>query len=100
MLFGMSFCPLFALYAVMNGVIGFVSPQYTALMNSEIQGLTEEAKMGRVMSILSIVSVSAVPLGLLVMAPLADTFSVNVVFAVAGILTLIHAIVFAIRRVR
>lgn len=100
MLFGMSFCPLFALYAVMNGVIGFVSPQYTALMNSEIQGLTEVAKMGRVMSILSIVSVSAVPLGLLVMAPLADTFSVNVVFAVAGILTLIHAIVFAIRRVR
>ena len=100
MLFGMSFCPLFALYAVMNGVIGFVSPQYTALMNSEIQCLTEEAKMGRVMSILSIVSVSAVPLGLLVMAPLADTFSVNVVFAVAGILTLIHAIVFAIRRVR
>ena len=100
MLFGMSFCPLFALYAVMNGVIGFVSPQYTALMNSEIQGLTEESKMGRVMSILSIVSVSAVPLGLLVMAPLADTFSVNVVFAVAGILTLIHAIVFAIRRVR
>ena len=100
MLFGMSFCPLFALYAVMNGVIGFVSPQYTALMNSEIQGITEEANMGRVMSILSIVSVSAVPLGLLVMAPLADTFSVNVVFAVAGILTLIHAIVFAIRRVR
>ena len=100
MLLCMSFCPLFALYAVMNGVIGFVSPQYTALMNSEIQGLTEEAKMGRVMSILSIVSVSAVPLGLLVMAPLADAFSVNVVFAVAGILTLIHAIVFAIRRVR
>ena len=97
MLLGMSFCPLFALYAVMNGVIGFVSPQYTALMNSEIQGLTEEAKMGRVMSILSIGSVSAVPLGLLVMAPLADTFSVNVIFAVAGILILIHAIVFAIR---
>lgn len=93
MLIGMALADSFMLYAIMNCCIGVVSPVYTASMSTSLQMVTDKSMMGRVMSLFSIISSSVIPLGLLAAAPLADIFSVQVVFCFAGVLTFFYAAV-------
>ena len=92
--------PFFMLYTLINAIIGFVSPRYTAFMNSEIQDECEVEMMGRVMSFLAVVTSSAIPCGLLVAAPLADILDIRIVFIVFGLLAGLHALFFALRDLR
>ena len=84
---GVSFIP----YLILNAAIGVVSPCYTALLNTEVQSIADEKMLGRVTSLFSLVSVSAVPAGLLVAAPCSDIVPVRLVFMAAGSLAVLHA---------
>ena len=78
----------------MNATIGFVSPRYTALMNSEVQEECSNDMMGRVMSFLSIISSTAIPLGLLIAAPLSDVVDIRIVFICFGLAAMLHSLLF------
>ena len=81
----------FPLYLALNAVIGLIAPGYTAFLMSALQEMTPPGMMGRVMAAAGIISVSGVPIGLAVSAPLSDAFPVEAVFIAAGILTFLHA---------
>ena len=91
MLAAMGLAPSFPLYLVMNAAIGLIAPGYTAFLMSALQEMTPPGMMGRVMAAAGIISVSGVPIGLAVSAPLSDAFPVEAVFIAAGVLTLLHA---------
>ena len=80
-----SISPYFILYLCCNMVIGMISPRYTAAMASEVQRRTDGSRMGRSMALFSAIGTSAVPLGMMLFAPLADSVGVENVFAAAGL---------------
>ena len=94
MLLLIGFTPFFLLYLLMNATIGFVSPRYTALMNSEVQEECSNDMMGRVMSFLAIISSTAIPLGLLIAAPLSDVVDIRIVFICFGLAAMLHSLLF------
>ena len=91
MLAAMGFASSFPLYLAMNAVIGLIAPGYIAFLMSALQEMTPPGMMGRVMAAAGIISVSGVPVGLAVSAPLSDAFPVEAVFIAAGILAFLHA---------
>ena len=92
MLLGMSLSPVFWGYLICNLSIGVISPGYTALMTAEVQRRTAESQMGMSMALLSAVSTAAVPLGMILFAPLADIMAIRGVFMAAGIALIIFIV--------
>ena len=76
----------FIFYLIIMGVTGLFLP---LLITSETVFVQEQAKeevVGRVFSILQVVSVSAMPIGIMLFGPLADVISVESILIVTGVL--------------
>lgn len=76
----------FIFYLIIMGVTGLFLP---LLITSETVCVQEQAKeevLGRVFSILQVVSVSAMPIGIMLFGPLADVISVESILIVTGVL--------------
>ncbi len=89
--FGVTFALLgvagnFVVYLIIMGVAGFFMPVIATAEIVFIQENTEPAKMGRVFSIIQLLSASAMPLAILLFGPLADVISVESILVVSGIL--------------
>jgi DHA3 family macrolide efflux protein-like MFS transporter len=76
----------FAFYLAMMGSAGFFVPVLTTAQAVLIQEKVEPAVMGRVFSIVQLVSGSAMPLGMLLFGPLADSIPIESILAVSGAL--------------
>lgn len=87
--FGICFAMLgtahhFSLYLAYMGLAGFFSPVITTAQTVMIQEHVESTMMGRVFSLLQIVSVTAMPIAILLFGPLADIVSIRLILIVSG----------------
>lgn len=91
----------FVLYNLWMFLAGLFLPFMSTSAMTMIQLSVDGRFMGRVYSILMMVSVAAMPLGMVVMGPFADTVSVEFLLVVTGsVMALSGAVLLADRRVR
>ncbi|MGH0054344.1 MAG: MFS transporter, partial [Sphaerochaetaceae bacterium] len=76
----------FFMYLIILGLGGIFVPVLNAAEIVMIQEMVDENKMGRVFSIVQLLSGSAIPLGILLFGPLSDKVSVELLLIVSGIL--------------
>ncbi|WP_086347392.1 MFS transporter [Candidatus Enterococcus clewellii] len=79
---------VFWLYFAMMVVIGFVVPISRTAMVSFFQAKTDNEHMGRVLSIVTMAISIASPTTMLILGPLSDTLSIDLIMIVFGILIL------------
>lgn len=87
--FGVTFTLLgvaspFWLYLVIMGVAGLFMPVIATVQTVYLQELTEPEKMGRVFSVLQLVSGAAMPVAILLFGPLADVVRVETLLIISG----------------
>ncbi|NCC63190.1 MAG: MFS transporter [Spirochaetia bacterium] len=87
--------PTFLIYLIIMGIGGVFVPVFNTAEIVMIQEIADEAMMGRVFSIVQLLSGSAIPLGILFFGPLADRVSVQSILVVSGILLAVVGIVYA-----
>ena len=95
--FGITFSLLgmvsnFTVYVLFMGVTGIFMPIVTTLLTVFIQNIASQTMLGRVFSIIQIVTTSTVPLALLIFGPLADLISINYIFIFLGFLAILASI--------
>jgi len=88
---GITFCLLgiagnFTIYLIIMGIGGFFMPIIATAETVFIQEITQQDKLGRVFSIVQIISASAMPVAILFFGPLADIISVEIILVLTGIL--------------
>ncbi len=76
----------FFVYLFIMGIAGFFMPIIATAQTVLIQEITEPTMLGRVFSIVQIVSASAMPAAILFFGPLADVVSVEGILFVSGVL--------------
>lgn len=76
----------FLLYLVVMGFVGIFMPILATAETVLIQEMVEPAKMGRVFSIVELISGFSLPLGILLYGPLADIVSIESLLIVSGLL--------------
>jgi DHA3 family macrolide efflux protein-like MFS transporter len=86
--------PTFLLYLIILGLGGIVVPVLNSAGIVMIQEITDEDKMGRVFSIVQLLSGSAIPLGILLFGPLADRVPVEWLLIISGILLAVVGLVY------
>ena len=77
-----------------HGTSGFFMPIIATAETVFIQENTQPTMMGRVFSIVQIISASAMPVAILLFAPLADIVSVEVILIVSGTLLALVGILY------
>ncbi|WP_341877796.1 MFS transporter [Defluviitalea saccharophila] len=97
--FGVTFALLgmaenFILYLLIMGIGGFFMPIIATAETVFIQENTQPTMMGRVFSIVQIISVSAMPVAILFFGPLADIVSVESILIISGILLALVGILY------
>jgi len=78
--------PFFSLYLLIMTLVGIFMPILTTAETVMIQKITPSNKMGRVFSIVQVLSGATIPLGMLVYGPLADVVSIESLLIVSGVL--------------
>ncbi|RYD02707.1 hypothetical protein N752_23290 [Desulforamulus aquiferis] len=94
MAFGVTFGLLgiagnFTIYLIIMGVAGFFMPIVATAQTVLIQENVEEAMMGRVFSLVQIVTGSAMPFAILFFGPLADIVPIGSILVVSGALLVV-----------
>jgi len=84
--------PNFWLYLVVMWLFGIALPLYNTPSTVMIQEHVEEAYMGRVMSVLTMLSTSLMPIGMLIFGPLSDTLRIEWLLITTGGAMLLHAV--------
>jgi len=97
--FGVTFAVLgiardFTLYLIIMGVAGLFMPIIATAQTVFIQETTQPTMLGRVFSIVQIISASAMPVAILIFGPLADIVSVEVILIVCGVLLALVGILY------
>lgn len=82
----LGFAPTFSLYLIAMGLGGLFVPFFNTAEIVMIQEISDADKLGRVFSIVQILSGSAIPLGILIFGPLADRVSIQLLLVISGIL--------------
>lgn len=81
----------FWLYLIVMGVFGVSLPFYNTPSMVMIQEHVEESYMGRVFSVMTMISSSLMPLGMLIFGPLADKISIEILLLGTGAAMLLTA---------
>lgn len=76
----------FIVYLIIMGTAGFFMPIIATAETVFIQEITQPTMLGRVFSIVQIISASAMPVAILLFGPLADIMSVEIILIVSGVL--------------
>ena len=84
----------FVVFLVFMGIGGFFMPVISTAQTVHIQEITEPAVLGRVFSIVQIISASAMPVAILFFGPLADVVSVESILIVTGVLLAFVGVVY------
>ncbi|HKL60453.1 MAG TPA: MFS transporter [Sphaerochaeta sp.] len=86
--------PVFFIYLLIMMAVGIFMPILTTAETVMIQKITPPNKMGRVFSIVQVLSGSTIPLGMLFYGPLADRFSIESLLIVSGVLMAIVGLLY------
>ncbi|MDD2497209.1 MAG: MFS transporter [Desulfitobacteriaceae bacterium] len=99
--FGVTFALLgvahyFTIYLIIMGTAGFFMPIIATAQTVLIQENVEATMMGRVFSLVQIVTGTAMPVAILLFGPLADVVSIESILVVTGILLAVVGILYQI----
>jgi MFS transporter, DHA3 family, macrolide efflux protein len=94
--FGMGIIPNFWIYLFLMAVIGVAIPFLSAPSTVLLQEEVEEAFLGRIFGVQSMIATLMMPLGMLVFGPLADRMAIEILMVVSGLL-LVFIAFFALR---
>ena len=78
--------PIFWIYCLIMALVGFAMPMLNTPATVLLQQKVEEEYLGRVFGVLSMISSSMMPLGMLVFGPLADRIRIEWMLVATGIL--------------
>ncbi|NBK25019.1 MAG: MFS transporter, partial [Spirochaetia bacterium] len=81
-------------YLIIMGLGGLFVPIFNTAEIVMIQELCDEEKLGRVFSIVQIISGASIPLAILIFGPLADRVSVESLLVISGILLAMVGLVY------
>ena len=84
----------FAAFLTFMGIAGFFLPIMSTAQTVHIQEITEQTVLGRVFSIVQIISASAMPIAIIFFGPLADVVSVESILLVTGVMLAIVGILY------
>lgn len=84
--------PVFWLYAIMMGIVGLSMPMMNTPFTVLLQQKVEEEFLGRIFGVLSMISSSMMPLGMLVFGPLSDFIQIEWMLIGTGILMTIETL--------
>lgn len=84
----------FALYLMVMGFVGIFMPILATAETVLIQEIVEPEKMGRVFSIVELLSGLSMPLGILLYGPLADVVSIESMLIVSGLLLVLVGLLY------
>ena len=82
--------PVFWLYLLVMGIFGVSMPLYNTSSAVMIQEHVDQDYMGRVYSVLAMLSTSLMPLGMLIFGPLADIVRIETLLIITGAIMLVH----------
>jgi DHA3 family macrolide efflux protein-like MFS transporter len=88
----------FALYIALMAFIGIAMPIFNTPAITLLQEKTDPAYMGRVFSLMTMLSSLAMPLGLVVFGPLADVIGLNLLFVLTGAAQLLVTLAVAMNK--
>ncbi len=89
---GLGVAPWFSVYLLLMAICGIGLALFNIPSNVMIQETVEDAYMGRVFGVMTMISSSAMPLGMLFFGPVADWISIEVLLTVTGILIMVQCI--------
>lgn len=84
--------PMFWLYNVIMAVVGLAMPMMNTPSTVLLQQKVEEEFLGRVFGVLSMISSSMMPLGMLIFGPLSDYFKIEWMLIGTGVLMIMETI--------
>lgn len=84
----------FVFYLLILTIAGFFMPIIITLLTVLIQTKVPANILGRVFSLVQLISASAMPIAILLFGPLADIISIKIIFIVSGILLIITSYLF------
>lgn len=84
----------FVFYLLILTIAGFFMPIIITLLTVLIQSKVPANLLGRVFSLVQLISASAMPMAILLFGPLADIISIKIIFIVSGILLIITSYLF------
>lgn len=85
--------PMFWLYNVVMAVVGLAMPMMNTPSTVLLQQKVEEEFLGRVFGVLSMISSSMMPLGMLIFGPLSDYVKIEWMLIGTGILMIVETII-------
>ena len=88
---GLGLAPFFFLYLAFMGVFGVALPLYNTPAAVILQEHVEEAYLGRVFSVMTMLSTSLMPLGMLIFGPLAEVVKIEWLLLGSGLCLLLLA---------
>lgn len=83
---GLGVVPVFWLYVLMMGLIGLSFALYHAPANVLLQENVEESFLGRVYGVMTMISSSMMPIGMLIFGPIGDRVAVETLLVFSGII--------------
>lgn len=93
---GLGLMGIFVPYLVCIAVSGLAVPVFNTPMAAIFQTKIDEKIMGRVMSVLTMISSLAVPAGMLIFGPLGDKISIDLIMIITGACTVVISIYFVL----
>lgn len=81
---GLGLAPAFIIYLLLNTIIGLTSPCYNTPITVSIQEKVEPSMQGRIFSLMQIATSCALPLGMALFGPLADSVPVQGLLMLTG----------------
>jgi DHA3 family macrolide efflux protein-like MFS transporter len=91
---GFGLAPVFWVYIGIMVITGLTVPLYNTPVMVLLQRSVEPGFMGRVLSVITMTNSVMLPLGMLVFGPVADRFSINLLFIVTGAIMVLLSIPF------
>ncbi len=96
LMLGLGLAPVFAVYLLLNLLIGITSPCYNTPITVTIQERVEQGMQGRVFSLMQISTSCALPLGMALFGPAADYVRVQQLLLAAGALVILVTVGMAV----
>lgn len=87
--FALGVIPVFWIYAIFMGIIGVAMPFFNTPSMVLLQEKVEEDYLGRVFGVLTMISTSMMPLGMLIFGPIADVIAIELLLVGTGIVMFI-----------
>ncbi|EPR12125.1 MFS transporter [Ruminiclostridium papyrosolvens] len=91
--------PMFWVYLIFMGIIGISMPVFNIPSTVLLQEKVEEEYMGRIFGVLSMITSSMMPIGMLVFGPLADYIRIEWLLRVTGLFIVVIGIALYLNKV-